>query len=192
MIVIAETNFLIELALQQSEAQQVEAIVRLAEEQRIGLAIPAFAFVEAGVNLTIQSKRREDLHARLRAEVKQMARSHAFAALTASYANLAYTLDEFETMHHQELAEVSRRLHAVATVIPVTEEVIDRMAQLNLNVGDACICASVECYVRDLNGNASVFVTRDRDFEEASSVLEAYECRMIYGFGAAFGAVRGL
>jgi len=42
MIVIAETNFLIELALQQSEAQHAEGLVRMAESRRIGLAVPAF------------------------------------------------------------------------------------------------------------------------------------------------------
>ena len=192
MVVIAETNFLVELALQQSEAQQAEAIVRLAEEQRIGLAILAFAFVEAGVNLAKQLKRRDDLQNRLHAEVKQMARSPAFATLTAGYEDLAQRLQSFGKMHRRELAEVSRRLHAVATVIPVTEEVIDKMAQLKLEAGDACICASVECYVRHLNGDASVFVTRDRDFAAVASLLEANQCRMIYGFGAAFGVVRGL
>jgi hypothetical protein len=73
----------------------------------------------------------------------------------------------------------------------VTEEVIAKMAQIDLKAGDACICASVECYVRHLNGHASVFVTRDRDFEAVASALEANKCRMIYGFGAAFGAVGG-
>ena len=40
MIVIVETNFIIELALEQAEAEQVESIVEWAEEERINLAVP--------------------------------------------------------------------------------------------------------------------------------------------------------
>jgi hypothetical protein len=43
MNVIVETNFIIELALEQAEAEQGESIVEWAEEERISLAIPAFA-----------------------------------------------------------------------------------------------------------------------------------------------------
>jgi len=39
MNVIVETNFIIELALEQAEAEQVESIVEWAEEERINLAI---------------------------------------------------------------------------------------------------------------------------------------------------------
>jgi len=48
----------------------------------------------------------------------------------------------------------------------------------------------VECYARDLKGAASYFVTKDKDFEHARGLLEAHRCRLITGFGAAFGAIR--
>ena len=47
MMIIVETNFIIELALEQDEAEEVESIVEWAEEERINLAIPAFAFRSA-------------------------------------------------------------------------------------------------------------------------------------------------
>jgi len=194
MIVIVETNFIIELALEQAEAEQVESIVEWAEEERINLAIPAFAFTEAYVNLALQSKRRNDFQNRLRAEIKQMSRSRAYAGLSQSPNSIIEALSSFDTEHHSKLAKVAQRLNAVAKLISVTDEVIEKIPErsdgLDLEIGDACICACVECYARDLKGAASYFVTKDKDFEHARGLLEAHRCRLITGFGAAFGAIR--
>jgi hypothetical protein len=80
-------------------------------------------------------------------------------------------------------------------VIPVTDEVIEQITDLrhnkNLATGDACIYACVACYVRDLDGKESLFVTKDRDFEPAGAMLLTHKCRLITSFGAAFGAIRG-
>ena len=194
MIVIAETNFIIELALEQAEAEHVESIVEWAEEKRISLAIPAFAFTEAYVNLALQSKRRNDVQYRLRAEIKQMARSRAYARLSQSPNSIIQALSSFDTEHRSKLAKATQRLSAVAKLISVTDEVIEKIPErrdgLDLETGDACICACVECYARDLRGAASYFVTKDKDFERARSLLEAHKCQLITGFGAAFGAIR--
>ena len=194
MMIIAETNFIIELALEQAEAEQVESIVEWAEEERINLAIPAFAFTEAYVNLALQSKRRNDVQNRLLAEIKQMSRSRAYAGISQSPNSIIEALSSFDTEHYSKLAKVARRLSAVAKLISVTDEVIEKIPErrdgLDLETGDACICACVECYARDLKGTTSYFVTKDKDFERARSLLEAHKCQLISGFGAAFGAIR--
>jgi predicted nucleic acid-binding protein len=194
MIVIVETNFIIELALEQAEAEQVKSIVEWAEEKRINLAIPAFAFMEAYVNLALQSKRRNDIQNRLRAEIDQMSRSRAYVRLSQSPNSIIQALSSFDTEHRSKLAQVTQRLSAVSQLISVTDEVIEKIPErrdgLDLETGDACICACVECYARDLKGAASYFVTKDKDFERARGLLEAHQCRLITGFGAAFGAIR--
>jgi hypothetical protein len=84
MNIIVETNFILEIALQQREVEQAEAIVKLAEAEQIELAIPAFSFVEAHLNFAAQSKRRNDLHSRLISEMNQIARSRTHAELMRS------------------------------------------------------------------------------------------------------------
>jgi hypothetical protein len=44
MIVLAESNLVLELALQQEQSSEVEGIVALAEAKQIELVIPACAF----------------------------------------------------------------------------------------------------------------------------------------------------
>jgi hypothetical protein len=46
MIVLAESNFVLELALQQEERDEVERLVAMAEARRIELVVPACALFE--------------------------------------------------------------------------------------------------------------------------------------------------
>jgi hypothetical protein len=46
MIVLGESNLVLELAFQQEEGDDADLIVRMAEEKRIALVIPACALFE--------------------------------------------------------------------------------------------------------------------------------------------------
>ena len=46
MNIFAETNFVIEVALEQQEVAACEVLLQLAAEQRIRLLVPAYSFVE--------------------------------------------------------------------------------------------------------------------------------------------------
>jgi hypothetical protein len=81
MIVAVETNFILELAFQQREAEQAELILQLAEARQLELAIPACAILEAYENLAIQSRKRNKLYGELRDQIRQLARSRRFTGL---------------------------------------------------------------------------------------------------------------
>jgi len=78
MIVAVDTNFLLELVLQQAEVDAADAIVRMAEAGEIRLAIPAFSFAEARTKLVRQARKRKALHEELRLEAGELTRSRPY------------------------------------------------------------------------------------------------------------------
>src|SRR5687767_15012130 len=81
MIVLVESNFVLELAFQQEEAQQAERIVELSEARRIELVVPAYSLGEPYETLIRRRKDRESVLTRLRQELDQLARSRDYADL---------------------------------------------------------------------------------------------------------------
>ena len=59
MNVYVESNFVLELALLQEQSASGEAILRLGEEHRVHLVVPAYALVEPYETLARRHKQRE-------------------------------------------------------------------------------------------------------------------------------------
>lgn len=109
MIVAVETNFLLELALQQAEVDAADAIVRMAEARQIQLVIPAFSFAEARTNLAAQSRKRETLHQHLRTEVRQLTRSRPYRDLRHMFESCSDVLLGSGSDQAKELSRVAGR-----------------------------------------------------------------------------------
>lgn len=62
MIVYCESNFVLELAYEQSEATYCQQLLAAAKEGRIDLAIPAYSLTEPYETLVRRSKQRTLLH----------------------------------------------------------------------------------------------------------------------------------
>ena len=80
MIVVVESNFVLELAFAQEEAAEAK-IVALAEAKSIQLVIPGCALFEPYETVVRRRKEREVTIGRLRSELAQLARSEALAGL---------------------------------------------------------------------------------------------------------------
>jgi len=81
MIVLAESNFVIELALEQEEAAHAQRMVELAEAHQIALVIPACAFTEPYQTSARRRKERSALVSLLQKDLRQLARSKSFTEL---------------------------------------------------------------------------------------------------------------
>ena len=66
MNVYVESNFVLELALLQEQSASGEAILRLGEEHRVHLVVPAYALVEPYETLTIAAQAAQRDEKRLR------------------------------------------------------------------------------------------------------------------------------
>lgn len=91
MIVLAESTSCDGLALQREEFEDAERLVKLAEEGRIQLVIPAFSFAEPYQTLARRRGERKELRRRLQDDLRLLGRSQAFAELAAMSAQVAQT-----------------------------------------------------------------------------------------------------
>lgn len=75
MNIFVETNFVIEVALEQQEVAACEVLLQLAAEQRVRLLVPAYSFIEPHETFTRRHIDRESLRSRMSSELAQLARS---------------------------------------------------------------------------------------------------------------------
>jgi len=84
MIVLAESNFVLELAFKQEQSDEVENIVALAKAGRIELVIPACAFTEPYQTLTRRLRERGQLTKAIKQSFGQLGRSRDLRELVAA------------------------------------------------------------------------------------------------------------
>jgi len=95
--VFVETNYVLEIALEQQEAASCEAILRLAQYGLIRLLIPAYSFVEPHETLTRRHRDRKALRHRISDELEQLARSTPLVErVAASEVVITLLLDSIE------------------------------------------------------------------------------------------------
>jgi predicted nucleic acid-binding protein len=189
MIVIAESNFVIELAYRQDEIEHVEAIVNLAERHEVELAIPACALFEPYETLVRRRKQRMKTIQKLREEISQLGRSQHFADLPLTSEAISQTLSGSAEIEHRELDQSLLRLAKCATVIPLSGEMLKNSVgarlQFSLEPQDSIIFASVEHFLKDRGGSKSVFANKNSaDFSgpEIESHLRGYGCKLLSSF----------
>jgi hypothetical protein len=200
---IVETNFLLELALEQRDSDLCEAIVDLAERKTIGLIMPGFCIAEAYMSLSDKHRRRSALATELETELRQIDRSRRFREegeiqelLDGQLARSI--MDRSRIAHVEHLDHTLERMMNVAAVIPFDRATYMRAResagkyQLE-KPGDAAVCASVLMYLEGEVRGACVFVEKDRkDFSnpDLQDHLASRDCAIAFNVGEAFGLLR--
>jgi hypothetical protein len=75
VIVYVETNFLLQLAPGQEQAPAADDLLRLAEQRRCALVIPAFCLSEPFATLAQRERARRNLRSTLSEQLRQLRRS---------------------------------------------------------------------------------------------------------------------
>jgi predicted nucleic acid-binding protein len=186
--VYAETNFVLELALEQEQHTECEALIELIEKRNdLELAIPAFCFAEPFETIRRRQHARGEFKNQLDRELRELKRSPRFANETASV-----ELGEILVRSIQEagvrLDSISEKLLRVANILPLTTEVLSDAAKYKRDFGlfypDALVLASV---LRDAGSRQepSCFLNRNtKDFDDPSlsALLERFNCKLIGRF----------
>ena len=187
MRVYVETNFLLELVLEQEECAACETLIALAEEQKMELVAPAFCFVEPYGTLQRRAASREHLSQQLVRELRELGRTVTFSQEAATSVLPALLIQSAQHAEGRLEAATKRLLGAVA-VLPLDHETITAATALRgtyaLSRPDAIALASV---LRDpqLGAVPSCFLNRNtRDFDDPAIVAEftRRQCRMIGRF----------
>lgn len=191
MNVLAESNFLLEIALRQSEYDHAVHILQLAENGKIRLVVPAYALAEPFHKLGRVERERRQLMDGLDRELGQMSRSADFADIRSKSTAIMAALAGKSDVDKREFDAVSVRVLKVAEVIPLTamqlRAGISRQL-VDLGPQDALIFAAAQEFLRTRSGEPSIFVNKNsKDFlaESVSQDLERLGCKVLVRFSAA-------
>jgi hypothetical protein len=195
MIVLAESNFVLELALRREEVEHAERILQFSESGQIELAIPACAIPESFRVLTENSKRRSRLAEDMRRELHELVRSAHYADLEKTSAHFSQTLVTSADSERTGLKSAIDRLTSCATLIAFDASTIKGITHAqgdyNLQSGDASIFVSIDAWLRTQQERERIFVTKDQDFAAGlvNEYLAKLDCKVLSRFADASGYI---
>ena len=199
MIVLVESNFVIEFAQRQSEIEDADRIVTLAENREIELAIPACALFEPYETLVRRRKKRAETVRKLSDEIAQLGRSQHFADLPATSEAISRTLSGAAEVEHRALDDALVRLANCATVIPLSgtmlKSSLDARRRFSLQPQDSIVFTSVEHFLNERGGENSVFANKNSvDFSgpDIEIHFEQLGCKLFASFSKARQYVEGV
>ena len=192
MNVFVETNFVIEVALEQQEVAACEVLLQLAAEQRIRLLVPAYSFVEPHEAFTRRHIDREALRARMSNELAQLARSTPLTERVAASQDIVKLLVDSTEYETTRLDEVKQRVWTAAEVLPLDRFVLQNAAEcqrrFDLSAQDAVVYASIRARLEVDHAAESCFVSRnpgDFDDPDLRQDLATLGCKYFSSFGTA-------
>ena len=198
MIVYVETNFVLELALQQQEQRPCHHLLELAEHKTIDLAIPAYAISEPHEKLIRKARERKALSTKLRAELTELGRSSHHADSLEQYAHIAKLLVDSSLEENQRLEEMQTRLLNTAAIIPTNDETLRgalaAQRQLGLGPQDAIVYVAVKQHLYS-HQNQCCFINKNiRDFSSPAvqDQFKVHHCPVIPNFSDGLNYVEAM
>jgi hypothetical protein len=189
MNVYAESNLVLEIALEQDECESCDEIIRLASAGRLRLIIPAFSLAEPHQAIAGKAKARSRMRDDLRIHLNELARSRPHREIPATFDALAAALIASAEFEREGLRRAVSQLLQNADIIPLDAAILGSAAAIEIAYGlsgqDAIVLASV---LRHLEANAleeSCFLNKNsRDFDDPDILerLDALRCRFFPRF----------
>jgi predicted nucleic acid-binding protein len=189
MNVYAESNFVLEIALEQDECESCDEIIHLASAGRLRLIIPAFSLAEPHQAIAGKAKARSRMREDLRTHLNELARSRPHREIPATFDALAAALIASAEFEREGLRRAVSQLLQNADIIPLDAAILGSAAAIEIAYGlsgqDAIVLASV---LRHLEANAleeSCFLNKNsRDFDDPDILeqLDALRCRFFARF----------
>jgi len=192
MTAYVESNFVLEIALQQEQCDACNAIVELAEAGRLILVVPAFSLAEPHVAVAGKEKVRNQLRRELDAQVNDLARSKPNQTLRTDFAGFASVLaDSAEFERNGVRDSVSGLLQCAAVIAldaAILRTALEIQAEFAMSGQDAIVLSSVLSHLEAHRPAESYFLNRNtKDFDDPDirKKLDDYGCRFFGKFGPA-------
>jgi predicted nucleic acid-binding protein len=194
--VYAESNFILELALEQEQHRACQELVRLANDTAIELVVPAFALLEPHHTLVRRRSEGHGLQRQLQDQAKQLARTASIAADVPRLRDAADLVLRADQAAWQRLLDVRTTLLRIARVAIIDSRVLDDAlkltAEIELALPDAVILAAVLVDAAERPAQ-SIFLnrnTKDFDDPDVKARLRQVSCDLIGGFEGGLARVR--
>jgi len=196
MNVYAESNFVLEHALQQEGSDSCGEIIRLASAGKITLVVPAFSLAEPYQAISGKEKARLRLVEDLRGHLRELARSKPHREILTTFKEFADVLIGSAQLERDGLRETVSELLASVEIMPLDATVlrsgVDMEARFRLSGQDAIVLASVLQHLEATQPNESCFLNRNsKDFDEPEILtkLEEMHCKFFSNFTKAHAYV---
>ncbi len=191
MIVYVESNFVLEIALEQEQYSSTEAILKLAEGNKIELAFPHFALSEPFATVMNRDKERAVLHQSLTVTLRQLQRSEPHKQTVHDLQPLLVILKDAVDEEFKNLHSTISRLLKIGKSIELDEsslgQALNYQKKFGLKPQDSIIYSTVIADIqRKPPAEIKCFLSRDReafgDDPGIKSELASYNCRYIGSF----------
>jgi predicted nucleic acid-binding protein len=145
LIVYVESNFVLELALEQEQSASCAELLNLATARAIRLVIPAFSLAEPHGTLRQRALSRASLEQLVGRELQQLRRTASYSERIDEFIAMTAFLNESVAQESDKLRDTISKLLACAEVVPLDSAIVSAGLQMphGLRPQDAIIYASV-------------------------------------------------
>lgn len=197
MRVYVETNFVLELALEQEQHESCAKLLELAESKRVEIVVPAYSLVEPYETFERRRRKRKLIHRDIDDELKQLIRSAGYAERLDGFEGIIDLLIDSASEESKRLEDVRARLLIACEVVSLDTECLSRAvairAAYDLSPQDSVVYAAVLSHLDRSAAVECCFLTRDAgDFREPRLLAELRErrCMLIPRFDHGLQLVR--
>ncbi len=147
MIIYVESNFILELALEQEQCQSCEEILKICESGKGSLVIPAFCIAETYQTLRRRANERRQFGKLLGDELTLLGRTKSYSKDINTLQDVASILGKSIEEEIQRLDQVLNEKLRKAELIPLEQTIITDAikseSQFNLKPADAIVYSSI-------------------------------------------------
>ena len=195
MRIYVETNFILELILEQAQLDDAERLIELARAGSVELVLPALSLLEAYGTVHRRDAERRDLLRRMENELLQVGRSRFMKEESARVREVLATATNWNSAQFQS---VRARVLEHCRLLPLDAATHDAAGALesehDLSVPDALIFA---CILRDLEASPAIalFVTtnfKDFNVPSVTAALASAQCELVTKFSSACARAEAL
>jgi predicted nucleic acid-binding protein len=187
--VYVESNFVLELALEQEQGESCEQLIRLAAGGAIHLIIPAFSLAEPHITLMRKGNERSRLSVELQKQLTEIRRSKPYRDTSSSFSELTALLIRSAEREHVALQDAIDKILEAATVIPLDSDVLHRANKIqvafDMSFQDSIVLASVVRHLAETKPAGGYFLNRNtKDFDDPNvrEMLNEFGCRFFGRF----------
>lgn len=192
MIVYVESNFVLELALQQEQCESCRKILEAGKKGICRLVLPTFCISEPYDTIIRNSKNRTSLKNNLETEINQISRSKPYQQIVAALRDVTSLLVRPNEEDRDNLYLTLEDVLSVAETVGINSEIIHTASEsrkrLNLQPHDSVVYASVLFHLKAAGFEDKCFLTRDTHFKSSdiNAEMETFNCRVYTDFGEGY------
>lgn len=196
MDIYVESNFVLEVALEQEQHESCKRIIELSETGTARLIIPAYSLVEPYERIVRYAKRRTRVANDLSDQVKQLSRSKPYQEHTDALQRVTGLLVRSFQEEKDRFRQTVNKLLTFSQIIPLEAQVLINadgyQIDHDLSVQDSVVYASVLSHLSTSSTADKCFLNRNRkDFDDPDieETLSSYGCKMLFSFDNGYGYI---